>query len=313
MADIRTADALADHRSVNRSMNRRGFIRLAGMASVLAASPAWAIDLFKIIDPEGKNKDLQKAKGLLEGTTSIVASATDMDYKSEFAIGESLALEGFKRYGEPIASDAFQKYVNVIGNAVARNSIRPDIPYYFVVVESPLYNAFACPGGIIFVSAALVRNMKDEAELATVLSHEVSHVGHKHALSAIKRAKFFEGVGQISAVTMKGEDGEKFRSMIGGLQTVLFDKGLDKEMEYEADLSGMETAYRTGYDPGAFVGVLEMLQSREGTATKGGSWFSTHPPLSSRLAKCRERMKQYPDAPSLARVRTRFGKYQAMI
>lgn len=309
MADIRTALASADHRPIGR----RRFIRMAGMASVLAASPAWAIDLFKIIDPEGKNKNLQKAKGLLEGTTSIIASSTDIDYKTEFSIGESLALEGFKRYGDPVEKKDFQKYVNVVGNAVARNSIRPDIPYYFVVVESPLYNAFACPGGIIFVSAALVQNMADEAQLATVLAHEVSHVGHKHALSAIKRAKFFEGVGKISSVTMKGENGAKFRDMIGGLQSVLFEKGLDKEMEYEADLSGMETAYRTGYDPGAFVGVLEMLRSREKTASKSGSWFSTHPPLSSRLTKCGERMKQYPDAGSLARVRGRFDEYKAMI
>ena len=309
MAENRTAFSGPDPRLIGR----RRFLRMAGMASVLAAGPAWAVDLFKMIDPEGKNKNLQKAKGLLEGTSSIIASSTEIDYNTEFSIGESLALEGFKRYGEPVDSKDFQEYVDVVGNAVARNSIRPEIPYYFVVVESPLYNAFSCPGGIIFVSAALVRNMADEAQLACVLAHEVAHVGHKHALSAIKRAKFFEGVGKISDVTMKGEQGAQFRNMIGSLQTVLFDKGLDKEMEYQADLSGMETAYRTGYDPAAFVGVLEMLRDREDTATIGGSWFSTHPPLSSRLSRCREQMRQYPDAANLARVPTRFDKYKAMI
>ena len=216
-------------------MNRRGFIKFIWAAGFVAASPAFAFDIFKVLDPKGKYKDIQKAKTIFDGASNIISSATDMDYKSEFAIGESLALEGFKRYGLPVKNKKLQEYVNLIGNSVARNSFRPSISYYFVVVDSPLYNAFACPGGIIFVSSALVKAMTYEADLACVLAHEVAHVGHKHALQSIKRAKFFEGVGKISTVNMKGEDGKKFRNMIGGLQETLFDKGLDQGMEHEAD------------------------------------------------------------------------------
>lgn len=69
-----------------------------------------------------------------------------------------------------------------------------------------------------------------------------------------------QGIGQITSATMKGSKGRKFESMLGDLQTVLFDKGLDKNMEFEADKSGMETAYRTGYDPSAMIEVLRSLK-----------------------------------------------------
>lgn len=298
-------------KSVN--IDRRQFIKYSWPLGLLLASPAYALDLLKMIDPEGNNKDIKRAKKYLKGASNIAASTKDMDYKSEFAIGESLALEGFKRYGLPIAKDAVNKYVNIVGNAVARNSDRSKIPYYFVVVNSPLYNAFACPGGIIFVSSALFKLLDNEAELASVLAHEIGHVTHKHALSSIKRAKFFEGVTQITTANMRGKDGEKYRQMIGGLQEVLFDKGLDKNMEFEADLTGMEFAYRTGYRPDSFISVLNKLRQKENSSTKKGSWFSTHPPLKERIERCQQKMSQYPDSKTLAVVTQRFQQHRKMI
>lgn len=294
-------------------MTRRHLLRMLGPLALLMADPAFAFDLFQVIDPEGKSKDIQKAKQIVQGASSIVTSATDLDYKSEFAIGESLALEGFKRYGMPLKNKELQKYITLVGNTVARNAIRTDIPYYFVLVNSGLYNAFACPGGIIFISSTLFKAMNDESELATVLAHEVAHVSHKHALQSIRRAKFFEGVGKITTANMKGADGQKFRNMIGGLQDVLFDQGLDKNMEFEADLSGMECAYRTGYDPTGFIRVLEMLQSRQEKADKKGSWFSTHPPLPERIQKCSAKTADYPDAKTLATVKERFISYRGRV
>jgi beta-barrel assembly-enhancing protease len=286
--------------------SRRKFLKLAGPFAILLACPAYAFDLFRIVDPEGKNEDIQKARQALEGLGSIAQSVKGVDYKTELTIGETLALEGFQRYGMPVKDDRLQKYVNLVGNAVARNAIRPDIPYRFVVVDSEVYNAFSCPGGIIFVSSTLIRSMQDEAELACVLSHEVGHVSHKHALQSIRRAKFLEGASQIGTINMDGERGENYRAMIGDLQTVLFDKGLDKRMEYEADEAGMDYAYRTGYDPTGLIRVLGMLEKNQSTATLKGSWFSTHPPLPNRLEKCRQSMEKYPDALNMATVKDRF-------
>ncbi|PIP40270.1 MAG: peptidase M48 [Desulfobacterales bacterium CG23_combo_of_CG06-09_8_20_14_all_51_8] len=295
------------------AFSRRHFLKLAGPFALLLSSPAWAFDLFKAIDPEGRNKDISKAKQALEGLTGIVQSVGGIDYKSEFIIGESLALEGFQRYGLPVKNDSLQTYVTTLGNALAKNSIRPEIPYYFVVVDSSLYNAFACPGGIIFLSSTLVKGMNDEAELACVLAHEVSHVAHKHALNSVRRAKFLEGAAKIGTINMKGEQGKQFRDMVGNLQTVLFDKGLDKNMEYEADASGMDVAYRTGYDPAGLIRVLTMLKKNEATAVSKGSWFSTHPPLSSRLEQCASLMKNYSDAAQMARVPERFMDHRKLL
>ena len=297
----------------NTIINRRNFLKLAGPFALFLSCPAYAFDLFKIIDPGGENSDISKAKQALEGLTGIVQSAEGIDYNSEFTIGETLALEGFQRFGLPVKNEKLQKYVTTLGNAVAKNSTRPDIPYYFVVIETPIYNAFACPGGIVFVSAALVKGMNDEAELACVLSHEVAHVAHKHALSSVRRAKFFESAAKIGTVNMKGDKGKMYRDMVGNLQNVLFDQGLDQGMEYEADESGMDVAYRTGYDPNGLIRVLKMLQKQEATATSKGSWFSTHPPLSSRLEKCNELQSKYPDASQMATVKNRFQSYLKML
>ena len=291
-------------------INRRQWLKFFGITGVMiSTNPLYAINIFDIIDPKGESKDLQKAKKIFEAADNLRVSATGLDYKSEFSIGESLALEAFRRYGLPVADASVQKYVNLVGTSVARNSLRPNIPYYFVAVDSPIYNAFSCPGGIIFVSSTLIKGMKNEAELAGVLAHEVAHVGHKHALQSIRRAKFFEGVGKISDVTMGGEEGKEFRTMIDDLQTKLFDQGLDQNMEFEADMSALQTAYRTGYNPKGFVSVLQMLETKQSTAKKTGSWFSTHPPLSMRIGKCRNQMKSYPDADTLANTKERFTKY----
>jgi len=272
-----------------------------------AESAAEEIRMAGLLDFLGKEGS--KERKIFEGVTTLFSSATEMDFESERTIGESLALEGFRRYGLPVDDAALQKYVNLVGIAVARNSARPTIPYRFVVVESDILNAFSCPGGIIFVSAGLVKLLDDEAQLACVLAHEVGHVAHKDALQSIRRARFFEGIGKITAANMKGEKGEQFESMIGDLQTVLFDKGLDKEMEFNADQAGMETAYRTGYDPIGMIEVLKALKKVEGQSKTQGSWFSTHPALNQRIAKLEDLLNQYPGRKDLATVEKRFQKY----
>ncbi len=284
-------------------MNAKRFLT-AALLLVLLALPAVAKAgsfLDAIMDPTSKESKI------LSGAKSVLQSSQEMDYKSERAIGERLAVEGLRRYGMPVQSQVLQSYVNLVGTAVAMNSPRPNIPYRFVVIESPVQNAFACPGGIIFVSSALVKIMNTEAQLAGILAHEVGHVAHRHALKSIQRAQFFSGVGQITAATMKGDKGAQFESMIGDLQNVLFDKGLDQNMEYEADATAMETAYRTGYNP---VGIMEVLvelkRIEASTPNKKGSWFSTHPPLSSRIAKNEAQMKKYKDAGMLAVLPDRY-------
>lgn len=259
-------------------------------------------ELQKLADPKSKEGKI------LSGATQVISSAKEMDYPTERTIGESLSLEGLQRFGMPVENEPLQKYVNLVGNAVAANSKRSTIPYHFVVLDSPVKNAFAAPGGVIFISRALLATLDNEAELAAVLAHEVGHVAEKHAIRSIRRAQFLQGVGTITVANMKGESGKKFESMIGDLQTVLFDKGLDQGMEFEADLAAMETVYRTGYDPSAIIKVLEKLKKQEAASEKKGSWYSTHPPLDERIDRLKVQLKKYPDHATLAKVADRFAK-----
>ncbi len=272
------------------------------LLSILATS-ASAGFFEAILDPESKEGKI------FSGATQVLSSSKEIDYKTERAIGESLALEGLQRFGSPVANESLQKYVNLVGTAVAANSKRSTIHYQFAVLDSSVQNAFAVPGGVIFISRALLAILNDEAELAAVLAHEVGHVSAKHALKSTQRAQLIQGVGTITAASVGGERGKKFASAIGDMQTVLFDKGLDKEMEFEADLAAMETTYRTGYDPSAMIRVLEKLQRLEASSKdKKGSWFSTHPPLGERIARLRAQLQKYPDYSSLASVHERFVK-----
>lgn len=279
------------------------FVLLALSVSASSASAGFFDEVQKFVNPESKEGKI------FSGATQVLSSSKEIDYKTERAIGESLALEGLQRFGNPVKNEALQRYVNLVGTAVAANSKRATIPYQFAVLDSPVQNAFAVPGGVIFVSRALVSILNDEAELAAVLAHEVGHLAAKHALKSTQRAQLLQGAGTITAASVGGSKGQKFASAIGDMQTVLFDKGLDKEMEYEADAAAMETTYRAGYDPSAMIRVLEKLQKLEASSKDmKGSWFSTHPPLAERIARLQAQLQKYPDYSSLASVRDRFAK-----
>jgi predicted Zn-dependent protease len=278
-------------------------VLIALSISASSASASFFDQIQNIVKPDSKEGKI------FSGATQVLSSSKDIDYPTERAIGESLALEGLQRFGNPVKNEALQRYVNLVGNSLATNSKRATIPYQFAVLDSRVQNAFAVPGGVIFISRALVSILDDEAELAAVLAHEIGHVAAKHALKSTQRAQLLQGVGTITAASVGGDKGKKFASAIGDMQAVLFDKGLDKDMEFEADLAAMETTYRTGYDPSAMIRVLEKLRKLEASSKeKKGSWFSTHPPISERIARLRAQLYKYPDYSSLASVRERFAK-----
>lgn len=289
----------------------RSLLCIAVVALCVSAVPASAgffDQLQNIVKPDSKEGKI------LAGATQVFSSSKEIDYPTERTIGESLALEGLQRFGTPVKNEQLQQYVNQVGTAVAANSGRSTIPYQFAVLDSPVQNAFAVPGGVIFVSRALVAILDNEAELAAVLAHEIGHVSAKHALKSTQRAQLLEGIGTITSASVGGDKGKKLASAIGDMQGVLFDKGLDKEMEFEADLAAMETTYRTGYNPAAMIAVLEKLQKLEASSKeKKGSWFSTHPPLSERIARLQAQLQKYPDFASLANVAERFAKQARVI
>ena len=135
-------------------------------------------------------------------------------------------------------------------------------------------NAFATPGGYIFVTRGLLTSLKNEAELAGVLAHEIAHVTRRHMLDTIRRGSILSNVSELTMSALD-QNPELFGSLIDQMSEMLFTKGLDKKLEFEADVYGAEYLYRAGYHPRGLKDYLLTLKSQEGTTQSG--FFSTHP------------------------------------
>ena len=122
--------------------------------------------------------------------------------------------------------------------------------------------------------------MKNESELAGVLAHEVAHIAKKHMIQTYRRASLVSALQESAAAFDK--NAAQYKELVDAATDTLFDKGLDKKFEFEADTVGTEIAVISGYDPKGLVNFLKKLETV--TDSKGG-WFKTHPPLSERVNK----------------------------
>lgn len=300
---------------------------LSAILVIGAADLAWSF-LDELFAPPPEKKQSQgkgqakpsEPKGLLEGIGGLLgAKEQDVDLikkglktvqslqpigvEEEIAIGQAVAVEAFSRFGGEYRNDGLTTYVNLVGKTVADVSDRPELTYRFAILDSREQNAFAAPGGYIFVTIGLLNTLKNEAELAGVLAHEVAHVTQKHMLKTIQRSAILANVSEFSLTAMN-EDPQLFSSVIDAATDVLFEKGLDKELEFEADRFGIEYAYRAGYNPSGLRDYLTTLQGQEGRAAS--RFFSTHPSTSVRLGKAKEVVARYRDSASFPYLTERF-------
>lgn len=215
-----------------------------------------------------------------KAATSLAGAVTPMSLESERSLGGGVAVQAYSQIGKRNADEDLQRYVNLVGRSVAINGQRPEVAYTFAVIDNPTPNAFAGPGGYIFISTGSLRVMKDEAELAGVLAHEVAHVAKKHMIQTYRRATLVSALQESAAAFDK--NAAQYGELVGEATKTLFDRGLDKGFEYEADAVGTEIAALSGYDPKGLVVFLKKLEKM--TDAKGG-WFKTHPPLSERISK----------------------------
>jgi predicted Zn-dependent protease len=155
-----------------------------------------------------------------------------------------------------------QQYVDEIGQRLAKMSHRPGIEYRFLVVDSPEVNAFALPGGYIYITRGILSYLNSEAEVAAVLGHEIGHVTARHSVqqySAATAANVGVNVLQILVPQARGALGTNTINLLGGALL----SGYGREHELEADRLGAEYLARTGYDPQAMVKVIGVLKNQE--------------------------------------------------
>lgn len=212
---------------------------------------------------------------------NIVGSFTPLPLTQEEELGGGIALAAFDTIGPRHSDENIQRYVNLVGRTIARRASRPEIEWRFAVVESPSINAFAGPGGYIFVTTASLRLMENEAELAGVLAHEIIHVTQRHVLKTMRRSQFVDGVAKGAGTF--GDNMQQYSNAVTESEDLLLNKGLNRDFELEADAMGIELAAMAGYDP---RGLLEFVE-RSGRANATGGWLQTHPSAGDRAARMR--------------------------
>jgi predicted Zn-dependent protease len=183
-----------------------------------------------------------------------------------------------------------QRYVNHVGRWLAAQTERPDLPWQFGVLDSPNVNAFAVPGGTIFITRGLLERMRNEAELAGVLGHEIVHVLRKHHLKAIQKGAQSSLAGDAMSMALKDRAGPA-RDKLIAFGTEMYSRGLDKGDELEADRLGIVIAARAGYDAYGLPSVLQTLQAMSAQDSAVALMFKTHPSPGERLDSLGEKMQ----------------------
>ncbi len=216
---------------------------------------------------------------ILGGLSTLAGGLLPIGYEEEKSIGAAIALQVVARSGGVVEQPDLTRYVTLVGQAVALTSDRPDIPYHFAVLKDDSINAFAAPAGYVFVTNGLLKQVRNEAELAGVLGHEIAHVSQKHILEVIQRSKQLAGVSQ-AGLAAAHQNPQAFKNVIDTAVKKLLDEGLDQEKEIEADKLGDAFAARVGYDPTAYPALLTRLRTLKGD---DAAFFKTHPNFSTRI------------------------------
>lgn len=213
-------------------------------------------------------------------------AAAEANERAEIRVGREVAARILARH-ELHPDDALQAYVNRLGVALALHGTRPDLDFHFGVIESDQVNAYAAPGGYVFITSAALDMMEDEAELAAVLAHEIAHVDARHIVDALDiRApesspmagltRFFGGATEVAQVF--------FAQAVDEVLAVLFEQGLQREDEFQADRDGLRLASRAGYDSGGLDRFLTRLSEMESSRTID-EMADTHPAIGERLER----------------------------
>jgi predicted Zn-dependent protease len=184
-----------------------------------------------------------------------------------------------------VKDDTLQQYVNSVGRWIALQSGRPDLPWKFGVIESEDINAFAAPGGYVFLTKGLYKRLNNEAELAGVLAHEIAHVSKKHHLDLLKKSALIGMLAQSVSKEVKGDAG--VQNLIGNGAEMLA-RGLDKEAEFEADRIGVVFAAQSGYDAWGLPTVLQDMATINTKDDRLALLYKTHPSAADRLARLGE-------------------------
>ena len=232
-----------------------------------------------------------RAEQVIDTAEKVGAAVVPISTEQEIEIGRGVAATVAGHY--TLSRDTMlTRYVNLVGNAVAAADPRPDVVYRFAVLDSDEVNAFAAPGGYVFVTRGALALMDDEAMLAGVLAHEVAHVNQRDVIEEIQdRARTELGINE--AAERIDIAGEAYLEQAIGLGTNALFMGLGREDELEADSIGMRMATDTGYDRAGIERFIEKLDDHSDDESLS-LLTKTHPDPDDRLESLSGAMRRIP-------------------
>ena len=208
----------------------------------------------------------------------------------EIALGREAAPKFEQEFGGRVPNDQLQRYVQSVGAKLAAASDRP-MPYSYTLLKSDVPNAFALPGGPIFITAGLMRRMTNERQLAAVLGHETAHVAAKHSVNQMQKQMGAQLLVEIAG-RLGGPDKGQTAADVAKIASTMALLRYSRNDEYEADVVGIRYAARAKYNPWGMVELLNVLKnladSEPGTF---GEMFQTHPLSSKRIQEAEQALK----------------------
>jgi predicted Zn-dependent protease len=285
------------------------------LAFTLASTCAFAQDSDK---SKKKSSEKSSSKSLDDKNNPALIGKRDINKGSiqfysierEVAIGRQLAAE-VDRTSKVINDPLVSEYVNRIAQNVVLHS-DSKVPFTIKVIDSQEVNAFALPGGFLYVNRGLLEAADNEAEVAGVIAHEIAHVAARHGMEQASKGELFNYL-SIPLIFLGGIGGYAIRQGLGlavPLSFLKFSRGAEKE----ADRLGAQYMWASGYDPNALITFFEKLQAKNkkkpGTLSK---LFSTHPMTGDRITEVRELIAQFPERGEYQLSSSEFGQVKSRI
>lgn len=219
---------------------------------------------------------------------AVEAEASQQD---AYYLGRAVAANILSVYKPYTRNPELTRYLNRICQTIVINSSQPELynGYHVIILDSPEYNAFATPGGHIFITIKLIETASSEDMLAAIIAHEISHIILKHGLSIIDEMKIANEAssmaGQAAAFSGRNANTDRFmqfRNSIAKSLDTLMKNGYSQTQEFDADRQAVELLVKSGYNPGALVDVLKILQKSQ--SSQQGGFNSTHPSPAERIS-----------------------------
>lgn len=240
-----------------------------------------------------------QAESISKSSKAVARSFEDFTPEQEYYIGRTVGAVIINKY-KPYQNKKANEYINLLGHTLANASDMPETfnGYHFLILDSNEINAFATPGGLIFITRGMLSCCRDEDAVAAVLAHEIGHVQFKHGLQAIKKSRITSALvilGTESAKTFGEEDlaslTETFEDSISDITASLVNNGYSRNFERQADIAAVTILKRVGYDPNGLVNMLKMMDNK----LKPGSpdFAKTHPSPTSRIADIQKHIGKY--------------------